>query len=280
MPLTSPADITRLTAYQTPCTARSLLDIASPDDLPLLQKACSTDTPHIYIGGGTNILMACDTYEGTVIRSDLQGVVIRENTVTIMSGESLSALSHTLARDHGCEVFERWIGLPGTVGGAIVGNAGCYGLEMSSRTLSIDVYNIRTDEIKTIPASEMGFGYRTSRLQRDRDLFVISATLDLTPHARDRDLPLPSRTRTQPRGRTCGSFFRNPPGDYAGRLIEAAGLKGYRIGDAMISDLHANFIMNMGNADWRDILAVAEHAKQTVYEQTGIRLVEEVRIVR
>ena len=277
-------DLSRYTSYRTPAIARYFYDIRTQDDVRGLGEVFAwiraERLPHIFIGGGTNLLFACDTYDGIVLHNSLRGIERVDDTVTVASGELMTPLSAFLARECGRTVFERWVGLPGTVGGAVVGNAGCYGLEMSARVVAVDAYDLRTCEMRTLSRDDLLFGYRDSRLKRERDLFVTSVVLDMAERAEDATLPLPSRTTTQPRGFTCGSFFKNPKPLSAGRLIDETGLKGYRVGDAEISPIHANFIMNLGHASWRDILTVAEYARETVEVRTGVRMEEEVRIVR
>lgn len=179
-----------------------------------------------------------------------------------------------------------WIGLPGSFGGAVVGNAGCFGLETADFLISANVWNVAESRMETLSSADMRFAYRTSALKNSTDRFVVSAVFDLSfrkPGNMYEDMDISSfrdlRRNKQPAGRTCGSFFKNPEGHSAGSLIDKAGLKGTRIGGAEISNIHANFFLAHGDATWRDVTAVRDLAKSAVLSKFGVELVEEARII-
>ncbi|MGB9872029.1 MAG: UDP-N-acetylmuramate dehydrogenase, partial [Anaerolineae bacterium] len=212
-------------------------------------------------------------------RIEADGIVWAE------AGAPMAALAReTVAR--GLAGLEWAAGLPGTVGGAVVGNAGAFGGDVASVLRSITL--LETDGgVTERPATWMEFAYRESRIKRmphpERPV-VLAATFGLSPGdpaaltARMEEILAWRRTR-HPSGATMGSTFKNPPGNHAGRLIEAAGLKGYRIGGAMVSDLHANFLINTGSATAADVMALIRHIQAEVERQLGVRLEPEVELI-
>lgn len=198
-----------------------------------------------------------------------------------MAGELVTPLVMALAKQHDLPILDRWLGLPGTWGGGVVGNAGCFGLEMERYFVSCRVYDVHNGAFETIRKDAMGFDYRTSVLKDEKSKIVVSAEFDLSTDLdpdRYRD-GVEFRQLKQPKGFTCGSFFKNPLPLYSGKLIDDAGLKGTRIGGAEISELHGNFFLNVDNASWRDMLALRDLAQRTVRERYGVELVPEVLIV-
>jgi UDP-N-acetylmuramate dehydrogenase len=186
-----------------------------------------------------------------------------------------------LSKEHNLPILDRWFGLPGTWGGGIVGNAGCFGLEMAKYFVSCRVYDVHDEAFETIYKDAMGFDYRTSVLKDLKHKIILSAEFDLSTDLdpdRYRD-GVEFRQLKQPKGFTCGSFFKNPYPHHAGKLIDDAGLKGTRIGGAEISELHGNFFLNVDNASWHDILGLRDLAQSTVREKFGVELVPEVLIV-
>lgn len=282
-------DVSSYNAFKTPARSRYFLSVGSLDDIPVLNEAVkgarSSNLPILFLGGGTNCLFAFDTFDGLMIRNNLKGYYFDDaRRVVASSGELISALSTELYRLHGLSTFMPWVGLPGTVGGAVAGNAGCFGLEISQALVEVEAFSFKEEKIVTIGASELGFEYRNSNIKGKDGLFLLSARfrtegidhpyLLVTPEEM-----LVLRKSKQPPGRTCGSFFKNPPGDSAGRLIDQAGLKGFRIGGIRVSEMHGNFFLADADADWRDIIALSEHVKRTVKEKFDIDLHEEVRII-
>jgi len=177
--------------------------------------------------------------------------------------------------------------VPGTVGGAVFGNAGAHGGEIAGSLRMAEI--LQPDgTVRSWSRDELGFSYRTSALKRqkasDRKPIVLAAEFALT-HGRPIELQAKveaftaHRKRTQPPGASLGSMFKNPPGDYAGRLIEAAGMKGKRIGNVEISNLHANFFVNLGKARAADVLALIHMAHETVKAKFGVDLELEVELV-
>jgi UDP-N-acetylmuramate dehydrogenase len=184
------------------------------------------------------------------------------------------------------------VGLPGTMGGAVVNNAGAFGGEISRQLEYADIFT-PAGEISRVPVDWFDFRYRCSKLkgagsgmggQTSQGWLVLAAEFRLRAgdpdalRAKAEEYTL-RRQRTQPPGRTLGSTFKNPAGDYAGRLIEAAGLKGTRIGGIVVSEKHANFFMNVGDATAADFRALVAHVQAVVYAHSGIQLEPEIEIM-
>ncbi|MFH1484984.1 MAG: UDP-N-acetylmuramate dehydrogenase, partial [Chloroflexota bacterium] len=202
------------------------------------------------------------------------------------SGVSLARLAYRTA-DAGLEGLEWGIGIPGTVGGAVVCNAGAYGGSMVDVIRQVEVLDSGCD-VHTVEASSLGLGYRQSIFKANALMRRCSIILsvDLTLRAatsrvlRTRQAEyLALRKMSQPREPSAGSVFKNPPGHAAGWLIEQVGLKGYRVGNAQISPLHANFIVNLGQARAADILSLITLAQEKVWQRFSIRLEKEIEIV-
>ena len=235
------------------------------------------------LGNGSNILVSDDGFPGVVIKlgGEFKKVVFGQDSVQVGAGVLLPSLSrHCLARGWGG--FEFMCGIPGTIGGAVRINAGTKQGEIRDHIISATVLT-PAGEIKTLTKDEMGFSYRHSRLAETRDI-VLSATFTKPYAAEKTDIRekikevIASRRQKQPRiKRNCGSVFKKPPGGKpAGWYIDQAGLKGYRVGDAIIAHEHANWIVNLGNAKAVDVKAIISHVQETVFQKFGIMLEREV----
>lgn len=241
--------------------------------------------PWRVIGRGSNLLVLDGGIRGVVFKigEGLDGLVIDGTRVVAGGGCSLIRLSRRTA-EQGLTGMEFAEGIPGTVGGAVCMNAGAHGSEISRILISAEVL-LGSGERVVFSNEELGFRYRTSVLQGKVQGIVTEASFQLdfgdpqkiaSSMARYRE----RRKQTQPLQFPCaGSVFRNPPGDHAGRLIEASGLKGFRVGDAEVSTQHANFIINRGQATAADVLALIDHIVRTVEERFGVRLKTEVLVV-
>jgi len=241
--------------------------------------------PYYVLGGGSNVLVSDNGFRGVVVLNRAKDVRFEmgdEPTVWCESGVIFSNLANRCA-SKGLGGLEWAITVPGTIGGAIYGNAGAFDGDMSGSLIHTDV--LTHDGIKRYRAEEMGYGYRTSVLKRgDETAIVLSALLMLKNSTKEYvSVKIESfserRKATQPPGASMGSMFRNPEGDYAGRLIEAAGLKGTRIGTAEISKLHGNFFINHGETRAEDVRALIHLAQKTVREKFGIELELEIELV-
>lgn len=250
-----------------------------------LKWAEQRDLPYFVFGAGTNLLFDDSGFRGLVIRNKSEGFQVNGNEIWAEAG-LLTAKLIKAAAEGGLTGLEAWNGLPGTVGGAVYGNAGCFGVECKDVLRTADIY-LPGKGVKTVTVKDLQYGYRDSALKSHGAMagaVVFSATFQLK-----KDLPeeikmrmmeiAKSRIQKQPPGSSTGSFFKNPPGDHAGRLIEACGLKGKQVGKAKISEQHANFFLNTGGATAADILTLADLAQKAVEDTFGIRLEREVVFV-
>ena len=240
---------------------------------------------YIMLGGGSNVLVSDRGVRGIVILNRAKAVRFHNGdqpSVTVESGVVFSNLAHRCA-SKGFAGLEWAATVPGTVGGAVYGNAGAFGGDMSGNLIWAELLTENGHEKLT--AEQMAYGYRTSVLKRaELDAIVLSAELSLKNSTKEEatvkiEQFSAHRKATQPPGASMGSMFKNPNGDYAGHLIEAAGLKGARIGNAEISPLHGNFFINHANTKAEDILALIQLVQKTVKEKQGVELELEIELI-
>ena len=253
-------------------------------DLSNFLAQSPTDATLIWLGLGSNLLVRDGGFKGTVIA--IAGVLeelSRCGTDGIMAGAGVSCNKFArYAVTAGYSGVEFLAGIPGTIGGALAMNAGAFGGETWDYVRNATTIS-RDGTMRTRPRAAFEPGYRFVKLPEQE--WFIAAEFQLPPdpgHAASARLKelLARRAASQPTGQfSCGSVFRNPPGDHAGRLIDACGLKGTRIGKARVSDIHANFIINEGHASAMDIEQLIQFVQRRVSEQTGVYLEPEVRII-
>ncbi|MCL6445796.1 MAG: UDP-N-acetylmuramate dehydrogenase [Alicyclobacillus sp.] len=258
---------------------------ASVEELQAAMRvARQLELPWTVIGKGSNLLVQDAGIRGLVIKmgEGLSAVSIEGCELMALAGRSYMSAAN-MAIKQGLGGLEFAAGIPGTVGGAVMMNAGAHGGETKDVLIWADVLD-DDGVVRRLTNSDLQFGYRYSIL-KDHPRIVVAAAFKLYPDdtaamTERRNAWLRRRANTQPLSLpNCGSVFRNPEGTHAGFLIESAGLKGLRRGGAQISDKHANFIVNTGNASASDVLWLMRHAQETVRKQFGIELETEVRIV-
>ena len=236
------------------------------------------------MGNGTNLLVRDKGIRGVVIKlcDNFSGFDIENNYVDVKSGILMSGLSKHIMKNS-LTGFEFASGIPGTIGGAIAMNAGAYDGEMKDVIHSVRAMNM-DGEIFELSNEQMKFGYRRSIITSD-NLIVLSAVLKLQPgnyediKAKTDDFTVRRTTKQPLSAYSAGSTFKRPEGNFAGKLIQDAGLKGIMMKDAAISDLHSGFVINKGNATCQNILEFIEFIKATVYGKFEIMLEEEVKVV-
>ena len=254
-------------------------------DLSTFLPTLDDDEPIEWLGLGSNTLVRDSGFVGTVIIT--QGVLKKIETVGPMvlraeAGVACASLARASVRQ-GLLGIEFLAGIPGTIGGALRMNAGCFNGETWEFVKDVEVINRRGQIIKRTP-DEFDVAYRHVKATHQDEWFV-AGCFELQPGDKQQGLEqirslLERRAATQPTGEySCGSVFRNPPGDYAARLIESCGLKGYRVGDAAVSDKHANFIINAGDATAENIEQLIELIAAKVSDECGIQLQREVQII-
>lgn len=245
------------------------------------------EIPFFLLGSGANLLVSDSGFRGVVILNKARNIKIDTHhtppTVWAESGANLGSVARQAAL-RGLSGLEWAATVPGTLGGAVYGNAGAHGADIQSNLLLADILH-REEGRQEWPLERMQYSYRGSALKRQPgQAVVLAARLKLTngdPQTIKATMEKYSEQRraTQPPGASLGSMFKNPPGDYAGRLIEAAGLKGYRSGEAEISPLHANFFVNHGQATAADIYHLIQTAQHKVLETSGVALELEIELI-
>ena len=282
------AFLARYTAARVGGQADVLLLVNSVEALAqAAQQLWELEMPFRVLGGGSNVLVSDDGVRDIVLLNRAREIEFDTASdppaVWTASGVNFGSLARRAAA-HRLSGLEWAAGIPGTVGGAIFGNAGAHGGDVAGNLLMAEILH-QSGTRKTYSVDEMGFEYRSSRLKREKiAAVVLAARFALTSGEsatiqQKMDDYAEFRRRTQPPGASMGSMFKNPPGDYAGRLIEAAGLKGTRVGNAEISPLHANFFINHGGASASDIYALISQVRQLILQEFGITLELEIELL-
>ena len=237
----------------------------------------------IFLGSGSNILVSDKGIKGAVIslKKSSKSIIFEDSTVRVDSGVMLSALVQEIHKKN-ITGFETLMGVPGTLGGALVMNAGAFGSEISNNLIFVETINILGQK-KRYNVDEIDFEYRKSNFPKNE--IIINALFNckkgLKSNINDkRDIASKQRKTTQPLTyRSAGSIFKNPKENAAGYLIDKAGLKGLQIGGAKISEKHANFIVNLGNAKSTDVLELIDIIKKKIYQMYKIKLELEIKVL-
>ena len=278
-------DLKNYNTYKVSTTANYLVDVKNEDSLVgLISYLKENNIKYLILGNGSNIVLPNDNFDGVIVRiNELNTIDIDDDEVIVGAGVMLPKLVNEVVNN--CLTGLEWAaGIPGTVGGAVVGNAGAYLSDIYTYILSVRVLD-KDLNIKEINKDEIKYSYRYSSFKDNKDLIILSVKLKLEKGSSDESLEkkkkrLDRRIESQPlEYPSAGSVFRNPEGDYAGRLIEACGLKGKTIGGAMVSEKHANFIINYNNASPQDVRDLIKLVHDTVLKETGIDLILEQELI-
>lgn len=278
-------NLKKYNTYRLNVIAKYLAFPNNKEELKDLLKFLKTNNiKHIVLGNGSNTIFKNNYYNGVVILlNKLNKIKIENEIITVEAGYSLPKLSLETAKLN-LKGLEFSTGIPGLIGASIAMNAGAYKNSLSEVVESVLVINDKFEFI-TLKNNELNFKYRSSLLKEKKDYYIVSAKLKLQLGDKNELLNKINNRRmkriaTQPLDMpSAGSVFRNPPNMYAGELIEKSGLKGYFINDAMISEKHANFIVNKGNATGEDIIELINIIKKTIKEKYNVDLVVEQIIV-
>lgn len=282
----------RGTAFSEKCSFRVGGEIAlcvlpkTADELIFaVDEAEKRGEKYVVLGNMTNILPPDGFYEGTVIAtSQMRGVTVENRKFTVDAGFPLTALSF-LAASSGFSGLEFAYGIPGSVGGAVYMNAGAYGGQMADVVASVAAYSPKEKKVRIYSKEECLFGYRSSIFKSNGEI-ILSAEMSFAQGDGEKILSdceknMAARREKQPLDRpSAGSTFRRPEGHYAGALIEAAGLKGFSVGGAQVSEKHAGFVINAGGATSADISALIGEIKKRVFENSGVMLEEEIIYIK
>lgn len=296
------------TTFRIGGPAKLYAEVATVADLvESFERAEKDRLPIFVFSGGSNILFSDRGFPGIVARIGIRGIQVRpDGTASVGAGESLSDLVAACCAA-GLSGPERLSGVPGSVGGAVRGNAGAFGTEFGQIVSRVKAFHRRTGEIRELGREECRFGYRTSRFKEDPDLIVLSAELSLSPgHDSEALCGVAEEIRDKRENRhpqdifSAGSFFMNPevsderlreefardagkpPKDErlpAGWLIDQVGLRGRTIGHAKVSEIHPNYVLNTGGATAEEVLTLVSIVKQKVRDELNVQLREEVQLV-
>jgi UDP-N-acetylmuramate dehydrogenase len=282
--LLAAAPMAPLTTLRVGGAADRLLAVATRDELlAALRLARDAGSPWFVLGNGSDLVVADAGMRGLVIRNRARAVDVAPPRLSAEAGTPMALLVRR-ATAAGLAGLEFGTSIPGTLGGAVWANAGAHGGEMAKIVEGVEVWEPGGDMVQTLGPDQCAFAYRDSRFKHSGEV-VLSATLSLEP---DDPAEIAARVRanqaqriaTQPLAeQNAGSVFRNPPGDHAGRLIDAAGLKGLRVGGAEVSQLHANFIVTDRDASAADVRALAGRVRSEVQARYGIVLEYEIEFV-
>lgn len=255
------------------------------EELAGILNVCSVEKlPYFILGNGSNLLVSDSGYRGVVIQlcRNVNDIIVEDTCIRAQAGALLSGIA-AAAKNASLTGFEFAGGIPGTLGGAVVMNAGAYGGEMKDVITEVTVMN-REGRIFEIPAEEMAFGYRTS-IVKEAGYFVLEAKISLKRgdaeeiKSRMRELT-EQRTGKQPLDfPSAGSTFKRPEGYFAGKLIMDSGLRGYRVGGAQVSEKHCGFVINAGGATAKDVRTLIQNVSDIVYEKYKVRLEPEVKFL-
>ncbi len=275
-----------MTTFRTGGSCSCLLEIDTEEQLcQLIRLFGRTEQPYFILGNGSNTLVKDAGYSGIVLHIDrsMDAITVEGNIITAEAGAMLSKVSR-VAAEHGLSGLEFAAGIPGSVGGGVVMNAGAYDGEMKNVLSTVRLLDPVKGEIRETAADELELSYRYSRLYETGEI-VLGAVLQLAEGDADairekmRDFT-ERRTTKQPLAYpSAGSFFKRPTGYFAGKLVQDAGLKGLTVGGAQVSTLHSGFVINIGGATATDIIQLMHLVQARVKEQFGVDLQPEVRII-
>lgn len=278
-------ELKNYTTYRVGGKARAIVYPSSIDNLTkLITLLNEREIKYFTLGKGSNVLFSDNIYNGIIIKLDnFNKVAYEDNKIICGAGTSLMKIARDSVK-HNLQGLEFADGIPGTIGGAVFMNAGCYGEDMS---MIVESAKVLTNEGKiiTLTNKDLKFSYRTSILQKHLNYVILEATLKLRERSEEELEKLVLERRLKRKNSqpleypSAGSVFRNPEGYYAGKLIEDMGLKGYKVGKAEISTKHANFIINTGNAKASDIKSIIDFVKIKAIKKYNIRLRVEQRLI-
>ena len=276
----------RYTTFRVGGSADVMVNINAPAEIAVaLRAAKAANVPVTLIGNGSNLLVRDGGIRGLVIRmgSDCAAMHREGDCIIAQAGALMSSVAQ-FALAEGLSGMAEMGGIPGTLGGGVSMNAGAYGGELSQVVTRVEAVSVATGKPVVFEGQNLGFSYRHSAMM-DADVIVTNVTLQLTPgdpaviRARMEECTKARRDKQPLNFPSAGSTFKRPAGLFAAKLIDDCGLRGLRIGDAQVSEKHAGFVVNLGKATASDILALMDEVTKRVFEQTGVTLEPEVRIL-
>lgn len=275
------------TTFQIGGKCIALIEPKKVEDIIEAIKICRENNLKFFvIGNGSNLLVPDDGYNGVIIKikSEFSNIQVEGECLIAHSGAKLSEV-YTVAYENSLTGFEFASGIPGTIGGAIFMNAGAYGGEMKDIVESVEVLDLDNYEVKELKNEELDFSYRKSIIQR-KNYIVLTIKLKLKKGNKEEikavyeDLREKRNSKQPLNFGSAGSTFKRPEGHFASKLIEDAGLKGYHINDAWVSEKHSGFVVNKGNASYKEVMELIEYVQKVVFEKFEVKLETEVRILK
>lgn len=275
------------TTFQIGGKCIALIEPKKVEDIIEAIKICRENNLKFFvIGNGSNLLVPDDGYNGVIIKikSEFSNIQVEGECLITQSGAKLSEV-YTVAYENSLTGFEFASGIPGTIGGAIFMNAGAYGGEIKDIVESVEVLDLDNYEVKELKNEELEFSYRKSIIQR-KNYIVLTIKLRLKKGNKEEinavyeDLRKKRNSKQPLNFGSAGSTFKRPEGHFASKLIEDAGLKGYHINDAWVSEKHSGFIVNKGNASYKEVMELIEYVQKVVFEKFEVKLETEVRILK
>ena len=281
-------DITELSNFHTKAKAKYFYEFTwNIEELKqILEFAKQNNLKKLIVWWWTNLLFAFDIFDWLVIKINLLWYSYdkEKKILKTASWEKISDLAEKWEKDYKNDLWHRFIGLPGTVGGAVSWNAGCFGLETENNFQQAEVFDLTDFQVKTLDKHDMNFAYRTSILKQTWNYILLNAYFDLSKKVEKYHSDVDNiefRENKQPKWYTCGSFFKNPDRENsAWKLIELVWLKWYKSWWAFFSEKHANFLMSDGTATYDDLLKLKDLAKKEIKEEYWYDLEEEIRIIK
>ena len=275
--------LSRYNSWRVGGPAKQLYRPTDRNDLALFLQQLPAEEPVLWVGLGSNLLIRDGGFAGTVIvtAGALQTIDVIDNEITAEVGLYCSKLAKQAAKA-GLKGAAFWAGIPGTLGGALAMNAGAHGVETWDSVVEVTTID-KQGELHLYNADQFEVSYRHVNLPENQ--WFVAAKMRFEQGDKETELELirdllKKRNISQPTNQPCaGSVFRNPPGDFSGRLIEVSGLKGLTVGGASVSDKHANFIVNNGDATAKDIETLIFEVQQRVEQEHGVKLIPEVHII-
>ncbi len=265
----------------------ALIEPREVSDIVEAIKICRENNIKFFvIGNGSNLLVPDEGYNGVIIKlkSEFSMIKVEGESLIVKSGAKLSEV-YPVAYENSLTGFEFASGIPGTIGGAIYMNAGAYGGEMKDIVESVEVLDLDNFELKELKNEDLDFSYRKSIIQR-KNYIITSIKLKLKKGNKEEINAVYENLRDRRNSKqplnfgSAGSTFKRPEGHFASKLIEDAGLKGYHINDAWVSEKHSGFIVNKGNASFKEVMELIEYVQKVVFEKFGVKLETEVRILK
>lgn len=265
----------------------ALIEPREVSDIVETIKICRENNIKFFvIGNGSNLLVPDEGYNGVIIKlkGEFSTIQVEGEYLIVNSGAKLSEV-YTVAYENSLTGFEFASGIPGTIGGAIYMNAGAYGGEMKDIVESVEVLDLDNFELRELKNEELEFSYRKSIIQR-KNYIVTIIKLKLQKGNKEEinavyeDLRERRNSKQPLNFGSAGSTFKRPEGHFASKLIEDAGLKGYHINDAWVSEKHSGFVVNKGNASYKEVMELIEYVQKVVFEKFGVKLETEVRILK